>query len=1510
MTKHFFSSILLFLFIQKNSAQIDTSFWFVAPRVPTAIGVNSISLQIGAYSQTVSVRVRQPANISGVNSTFTMAANTSTIIDLTAFQGVITSTLANGVDNKGLYISSTDLISANYVIFSNSGQESISLKGANASGDDFYIPLPNNINSLNTGNTVGNVGYEIVATEPGVTTLLITPRGNLIGPRQKDITFVTLLNQGETFSCREGLKNDNVPRAIVAKDFNNDLIPDMAIIDHQYNRLFVFTNNGTGQFTEVANYSLGINATHVTADDVNADLNQDLIITNAGSNTVFVYLGNGSGSFSGPTSFTTGNIPTSVACADVNADSNKDLVITDNGSNDIMILTGNGSGAFATYTTLAVGTQPTDVKVGDFNNDGIPDLAVTNGGSNNVSILMGTVTAGSFVAAVNYVVGTNPVAMTLTDINNDGNTDIATANWGSNNASVLRGTSSGTFVAAVNFATGTNPVSIVSTSINAGVRPDLAVANYGSNNVSILLASGAATATAITFNAAVNSNVGLNPYSIAFADFNADGQRDFVTANFSSSNYSTLFGTGAAVPAPIISTVYGSSKPTLPTLLAGSIVSADKNVAVTISGAVMSTSLCPAFYADQITNSGKVGKDYVINMGNQSGDITYVLATVNSTSLNINTSTPSNWLINSGETYSVNTASSNLSYISSDKPIYVLNLSGNGCKLSGAQLAQAYCAGSYTAGFERMSADSLFLQIYTRSGYQSTFTLDVNSTSYPISASDFTIVPGTSSNLVSARLYYNTTDMPLGAYCILKNTADIFGMSVQNGSSSNGTQFSHLTNFGISSFVYANPVTTATICSNTQFTLNGVVGGGPITGEWATNGLGTISGGINTLTNNIYIPNPVDTNITPVNIILKSTGICPNKSDTLKLTVKQGPIVSAGLGQEVCSNNPTVQLSGQVYGASSQGVWNVVAPGNGTFVPGVNTFTPTYLLSNSDTALFQLKFVLTSTNNAGCDPVWDTVRLIINKAPIVIASPVKPLLKCTNNPTVFLNGIVSGTTTSSGKWETDGTGIFFPDNLSLICNYLPSQADLQAGSIYLTLESTNNNYCRPVRDSVQVIFGQPSLPNAGVDINSCKNNAVATLSATISGTNTTTGIWLGGSGVYVPSNTALTNTYYASPAEVAAGFVVLTFSTTNNGICFGEDDRLKITFQDKPTANFTVNTVCLNGVSLFTDRSLNTSGIGALTGWSWDLGDGTTTNSVEPIHTYSMAGTYTAVLVVKNTFNCYDTVQRNVIVHGLPTASLEISRACNGSAQLITFTDRSTIASPDNIPVNGGYYWDFGGEGFSTSKDTSIIFPSEGIYGVTHIVTSNNNCKSVLTQSVNITPKPKARFKILNNASLGLGANISFIDSSNIAPSSWLWDLGNGTASSVKDPATTYTANGTYTVSLTIADQFGCTDTYTTTVTIKTIASEIKQLIPNMITPNGDGKNDVWRLDFIDVFFPKADIEIYSRWGERIFKSLGYSNAWDGSYKGDPLPVGAYFYVIKLNNPENEVYKGSITLLK
>ncbi|HEY8404472.1 MAG TPA: gliding motility-associated C-terminal domain-containing protein [Flavobacteriales bacterium] len=71
--------------------------------------------------------------------------------------------------------------------------------------------------------------------------------------------------------------------------------------------------------------------------------------------------------------------------------------------------------------------------------------------------------------------------------------------------------------------------------------------------------------------------------------------------------------------------------------------------------------------------------------------------------------------------------------------------------------------------------------------------------------------------------------------------------------------------------------------------------------------------------------------------------------------------------------------------------------------------------------------------------------------------------------------------------------------------------------------------------------------------------------------------------------------------------------------------------------------------------------------------------------------------------------------------------------------------------------------------------------------------------------------------------------------------------------------------------------------------------IYNTFTPNGDGINETWKIGRIEKF-PNCLVQVYDRWGQLVFKSIGYSQPWDGTNKGKELPMAAYYYVIELNS--------------
>ena len=121
-------------------------------------------------------------------------------------------------------------------------------------------------------------------------------------------------------------------------------------------------------------------------------------------------------------------------------------------------------------------------------------------------------------------------------------------------------------------------------------------------------------------------------------------------------------------------------------------------------------------------------------------------------------------------------------------------------------------------------------------------------------------------------------------------------------------------------------------------------------------------------------------------------------------------------------------------------------------------------------------------------------------------------------------------------------------------------------------------------------------------------------------------------------------------------------------------------------------------------------------------------------------------------------------------------------------------------------------------------------------------------------------------------------------------------------PIASPTITTTYTIS---AGEGGCADSDEVTVTVRPAIR-----IPNAFTPNGDGRDDTWQIEFIEQY-PDNTVSVFNRWGNRIFSADNYSraNEWRGDINGQPAPVGTYYYVVVTKGPLGRSYSGSITIL-
>ncbi|RZK62906.1 MAG: gliding motility-associated C-terminal domain-containing protein [Hymenobacter sp.] len=120
-------------------------------------------------------------------------------------------------------------------------------------------------------------------------------------------------------------------------------------------------------------------------------------------------------------------------------------------------------------------------------------------------------------------------------------------------------------------------------------------------------------------------------------------------------------------------------------------------------------------------------------------------------------------------------------------------------------------------------------------------------------------------------------------------------------------------------------------------------------------------------------------------------------------------------------------------------------------------------------------------------------------------------------------------------------------------------------------------------------------------------------------------------------------------------------------------------------------------------------------------------------------------------------------------------------------------------------------------------------------------------------------------------------------------------------PVATPTTTTTYVLA---AGAGYCADQSAVTVTVLR-----RVRIPNAFTPNADNNDDTWQIAGIEDY-PGNHVEVFNRWGQKMYEASGYgrSSEWNGTYKGEPLPIGTYYYVVTLGNGKS--YTGPLTVIR
>ena len=1014
--------------------------------------------------------------------------------------------------------------------------------------------------------------------------------------------------------------------------------------------------------------------------------------------------------------------------------------------------------------------------------------------------------------------------------------------------------------------------------------------------------------------------------------------------------------------------------------LSGSIVSSDKPVSVTMNDDSVNPSGgggCYDLMGDQIVPTDVIGNEYIVNIGGLnagSNESIFIIPAENFTTITVtDAGGTTTQLMNQGETWQYSITDP-LTHVLSDKPVYLIHMSGYGCELGIAILPPLNCAGSDEVSFARNNNQAFSLNLLCEAGDEFGFTFTGPGTA-TINPASFNPVPGTGGAWVGTQITFSTTEIPSGTQNTITNSMGYFSMGVINGGATSGCLYHYMSSF------HRKVITTAgndtTLCNGEpSIALVGSVTGGTTTGIWnVENGTGTLNTPTNLVTN--YIPSVSDYAQGSLTFVLSSTGNCEPIKDTMVVTFIQSPIADAGIDDSYCKNNVgPVPINGSITYATG-GSWT---GGNGGAFGNPGSLSTTYTPSPTDISQDSVILYLTSAGSLfSCPDDQDTVIIYFTPAPNVIAGA--DMVVCATQNVLNLNGSISGATTS-GIWSSSGTGGFSPTASNPITNYLVSSGDTLAGTIYLTLESTNNGNCLLEKDSILVTFlEQPSVQITSIDT-ICSNLTLLDLDGIISFGFTPTWSTNGAGSIVSPGS--INTQYNISPIDTTQGYIDIYLSS-NPGVCPSTTDSLHIIFIDPPSVNAGIDQAFCNNEIVQLNGSI--SGASAIGSWS-TMGTGTfnpganfvVTNYIPSAVDYGN-GSVNLILTAPSVFGCAPvTDMMTITFKPAPNGDFTFDIACEGDNT--SFVDQSTVSSGTISSWN----WDFDDNGTSIVQDPIHTYASDGNYQASLIVGSSNGCFDTISYSVTVNPVPIANFSptvACENTPIDF-TDLSTISSGNITQ--WLYDFGT-TSSTDQNPEYTYASSGNQLVTLTVTSDQGCTDDTTMLLTVypspnadfsftpnpalvneavfftdqssgyqigswywdfgdfeadnaqnpihnygeggdysieliitdgngcedtllRVISIALPPVLPSGFSPNSDGENDIFLIRGGP--FKEVDFKVYNNWGQLIFSSIDANEGWDGTYKGSDAPLGVYTWTFTVILANDVVIEksGDVTLIR
>ena len=390
-------------------------------------------------------------------------------------------------------------------------------------------------------------------------------------------------------------------------------------------------------------------------------------------------------------------------------------------------------------------------------------------------------------------------------------------------------------------------------------------------------------------------------------------------------------------------------------------------------------------------------------------------------------------------------------------------------------------------------------------------------------------------------------------------------------------------------------------------------------------------------------------------------------------------------------------------------------------------------------------------------------------------------------------------------------------------------------------------------------------------------------------------------GTVLFTSTATNPTINFSGQGIYEGIVIINPGTFCSDTAYLEVEIFPMT---NPDFSFAYDTCVIAPIQFFDESTTESDSIVA---WEWNFGDGQTSAEQNSTHQYDLAGTYPVELTVTDNLGCMATTSDTIPWFPNP---IEIFVEPNSTEGCPPFeVSLNTIATPINQDYD--INWSFGDGTFEAFLSPNHIYSDPGNYTLQIDVSSPTGCfiEQTFTDFISVASIPQADFTWTEQIS-DFKPNFLFENQSD-GEVNWFWDFSGEGVSFLENPDFVFNDTGFQIVTLIVENEDGCKDT--TQQTIEVIFP-IRYFLPNVFTPNQDGKNEFYRPIGIFNGIKNYQFTIWNRFGEMVFETSDPNEGWNGkkNNNGRKSPIGVYICKANFLDTRGKEYsfKEFVTLVR